>query len=134
MPIIERHFEGNPTVFVVEDDKYHLDYLRYLLKKMDMNVIACQSAEEATTFINHFSIDIAILDINLGSGNNGITLMKQLRSNRLMQNKPIISITAYAHYRNKLITEGFNDFIQKPYDYYNLAGIIHRHLPIPVLA
>ena len=134
MPIIERHFEGNPTVFVVEDDKNHLDYLRYLLKKLDMNVIACQSAEEATAFINHFNIDIAILDINLGSGIDGVTLMKQLRSNRLMQNKPIISITAYAHYRDRLISEGFNDFIQKPYDYYNLAGVINRHVPIPGLA
>ncbi len=134
MPIIERHFEGKPTVFVVEDDKNHLDYMRLLLKKLDMNVIACQSAEEATTFINHFNIDIAILDIHLGSGNDGVTLMKQLRSNTLMQNKPIISITAYAYNRDKLIAEGFNDFIQKPFDYYNLAGVIHRHIPIPGLA
>jgi CheY-like chemotaxis protein len=134
MPIIERHFEGKPTVFVVEDDKNHLDYMRLLLKKLDMNVIACQSAEEATTFINHFSIDIAILDIHLSSGNDGVTLLKQLRSNTLMQNKPIISITAYAYNRDMLIAEGFNDFIQKPFDYYNLAGVIHRHIPIPGLA
>ncbi|MEE9190598.1 MAG: response regulator [Candidatus Neomarinimicrobiota bacterium] len=120
----------NFTVLVVEDNTAHLEYLTYLLKKRDINVVSANNAQRALKQLKGLNINCALLDINLGHGMSGIQLMYKLRQMSKYKNIPIISVTAYYGRENKeaFINYGFTDFIAKPFNYNQLDEMLHNHL------
>lgn len=120
----------NFTVLVVEDNTAHLEYLTYLLKKRDINVVAANNAQMALKQLQGLNINCALLDINLGHGMSGIQLMYKLRHMTKYKNIPIISVTAYYGRENReaFINQGFTDFIAKPFNYNQLDEMLHNHL------
>ncbi len=120
----------NFTVLVVEDNFAHLEYLTYLLKKRNINVVSANSGEKALELLKGLDINCALLDINLGHGMSGIQLMVKLRHETKYKNLPIISVTAYFGRENKesFINHGFTNFIAKPFNYEQLDEMLHNHL------
>lgn len=62
------------NLLVVEDEPMVASLLREALAAADFNVMVAHSALEATTAARSFDPDIAVLDINLGDGGNGVDL------------------------------------------------------------
>jgi CheY-like chemotaxis protein len=120
----------NFTVLVVEDNSAHLDYITYLLKKSDINVVSANNGEKALKQLKGLNINCALLDINLGHGMSGIQLMQKLRHMTKYKSIPIISVTAYYGRENKeaFINQGFTDFIAKPFNYNQLDKMLHDYL------
>jgi len=82
------------------------------------------------------SYDLVLMDINLGAGMDGLLVSKTLRSIDKYANVPIIAITAYAMAgdKAKFISEGFTDYIAKPFAVSELLNIVSKHIkanPVP---
>jgi len=124
-----------PRIMVVEDDKMNrLVFKKMLGKISDLTIcsdgdLALQTIEE--TFNKNESFDIILMDINLPVPWDGIHLMKEIKSNYLQaQRIPFIAQTAYAMSgdKQKMLMEGFDDYIAKPIDKSELYHIIEQNL------
>ncbi|MEE9190202.1 MAG: response regulator [Candidatus Neomarinimicrobiota bacterium] len=126
--IFEHTFVNSPTALVVEDNEEHIKYLQFLLKKLEINVVGYTSWREALKNARNYDIDFALLDINLGEGMNGITLMELLKQNQNLKEADFISVTAYysQDYLDDFLAAGFVDYIAKPYSIKELEEVIHK--------
>lgn len=123
------------NIFLVEDDKINQILFTKLLIGCE-NLIIADSGEDAleklTDLMNEkFNIDFVLMDINLPGDYNGIKLMHKLKKEwKLFTKIPFIAQTAYAmsNDREKLISEGFNEYLSKPIRKTELVSVIEKVL------
>src|SRR5574344_821969 len=117
-------------ILVVDDEPNILILLKDSLSKNDFDVYISSNIEEAKKIIEKETIDIIILDIELGAF-SGIDFCKNLKQNRETKNIPIIMITA-KFINTDDIVDGFNvgadDYVTKPYKKNILIARIHAIL------
>jgi DNA-binding NarL/FixJ family response regulator len=82
------------NVLLVEDDNFARATLSAALSAIGMQVTACSSASKAFENSKKALFELAILDLDLGPGPNGIDLAFKLRSAR--PNIGIIFLTSYS--------------------------------------
>ena len=122
-------------IFIVEDDRINRMLLKKMLESMGEIVFAVDGIEtlkiiEEWTYKGVY-FDIMLFDINLPEPWDGISLMKEIKKRWKTYRKiPFIAQTAYALERDKdkLLEEGFDDYIAKPVDQKNLTNVILRRL------
>ncbi|KAB2847548.1 MAG: response regulator, partial [Ignavibacterium sp.] len=105
-----------PKILYVEDDVVALQFINIVLKA-SYNVETAFSAKEALEKITLKKYDALMLDINLGSGMDGLELMQKARENNYYKTIPIVAVTAYAAEsdKNEFLSKGFNYYISKPF-------------------
>jgi DNA-binding response OmpR family regulator len=117
-------------ILVVDDEPNILILLKDSLSKNDFDVYISSNIEEAKKIIEKETIDIIILDIELGAF-SGIDFCKNLKQNRETKNIPIIMITA-KFINTDDIVDGFNvgadDYVTKPFKINILIARIHAIL------
>ena len=76
-----------------------------------------EDGEKALALIDKKQFDLIIMDINLGSGINGIEVTEKIRKTPGYQSVPIIAATAFAMLgdREEFLAVGFDHYISKPY-------------------
>lgn len=107
---------STPNILIVEDDNISLFVLKKMLDR-DYVVHSASNSQEAFQKIRETSIDLILMDINLGEDSlDGIKLMKEIRANDPYQNLPVFAITSYAMAQDKtnFLKEGFDAFLPKP--------------------
>jgi CheY-like chemotaxis protein len=126
--IFDHSFISSPTALIVEDNEEHMKYLRFLLKKLEINVVGYTSWREALKNARYYDIDFALLDINLGEGMNGFTLMELLKQKQNLKDADFISVTAYytPEFEEDFIAAGFTDYLPKPYTMKELEEVIRK--------
>ncbi len=114
------------TALVVEDQKPNMNYILYLLDKMNISYIEASSGEEALKKIEGSRFDLMLLDINLGEKMSGIDLLQELRFIKQYESIPAVAVTAYYSGRKKqeLIDNGFNGYVAKPFSQDDLRNAI----------
>ena len=103
-------------ILVVEDDSTSRDVIYLFLKNL-YEVSFAEDGEKALKSIDGKQFDLIIMDINLGSGINGIEVTDTIRKTNGYKTTPIIAATAFAMLgdREKFLTQGFDHYISKPY-------------------
>lgn len=101
------------TCLVIDDEKILADSTCEYLSLFGVPSIVCYSTEEARSFLKSNSIQIVLLDINLGDG-SGFELCKEIRETL---DVPIVFISARTSDDDKIVALniGGDDYIQKPY-------------------
>lgn len=128
----------HPRVLAVEDDKPTRVFLRHTLNDFcDPSVV--ESKDEALEKIDSKSFDLVLLDINLSSGEaafpsteeGGVKLLKAIRERPHQREVPVVAITAYAmpDDRERLLSEGFDEYVSKPFTIEELQDTISEVLP-----
>jgi DNA-binding NtrC family response regulator len=111
---------GKLKVLVVDDQAPVVNALRVLF---DVHAIPCATAstpEEALQLIEFEPVGVVIQDMNFGSdrtsGEEGIQLFRRIRT--LEPQLPVVLMTAWASLEMavKLVKEGANDYLAKPWD------------------
>ncbi|MDQ7065893.1 MAG: response regulator transcription factor [candidate division KSB1 bacterium] len=103
------------TILLVDDEQDILDLLEFNLKTEGYRILTARDGEKALELAERFHPDLIILDIMLPE-KDGWTVLRELRSNGLTQNIPVIFLTA----KNSEIDEvvglelGADDYIVKP--------------------
>jgi ActR/RegA family two-component response regulator len=106
------------TILIVDDEESVRKSFREWLQGagLDCEVLAAADAETALNIANQRTIDLAVLDWNLGSGNNGLQLLEDL----YVFNPDIVAImiTGYAHQATPLdaMRIGVRDYLDKNQD------------------
>lgn len=114
-------------ILVVEDNDVDSFYINKLLSPY-FNVKFVKDSNEALHDYAGQKFDLIILDIHFSSGINGIELLKGIRRKRVNSITPIVAITAMAMSGDKerLISEGFDEYIQKPFDKRGIYKVLKK--------
>lgn len=131
---------GNNIETSTEDDrsqdvfKAHILYvednpvLRKLVKSMlpQLNITTVPTAEQALLLAEQQTFDILLIDINLGSGMDGIELAKKLRITPGFEKSRMIAITAYSLDQIEMAggKDIFNHYVSKPFSQEDLTQAI----------
>jgi len=113
----------------VDDDLMALNYINLLLRSL-YDVDTAISATVALELINKNQYNALMLDINLGSGLDGIELLKEIRQFENYKNVPSVAITAYASNSDRLefLSKGFTHYISKPFSKKELFSLLKEVL------
>lgn len=98
------------TILLVEDDFLNRRLLKKILSEYNFQILEAKNAVQAIKLLENESIDLVILDINLGENEqDGISIGKVVESNYEI---PFIYLTAY--YNQETISKAI---ATKPYSY-----------------
>ena len=121
----------NPVriVLVVEDDFASRQYLKFMLKRLNVEYLEAENGEDALELVRDKDIDVLLLDIALGFGISGIQLCEQLKQNSRFSDTPAIAVTAFAKDNLKEFDRvGFAGYLSKPYTFEQLKEILDKYL------
>ncbi|HVP68903.1 MAG TPA: ATP-binding protein [Anaeromyxobacteraceae bacterium] len=104
-------------VLVVDDDPDTLEALRQLLEQAGAGVVAAASAGEAMAALQRAAPDVILSDIGM-PGEDGISLIRRVRSLEAGRSIPAAALTAYtqAEDRDRALGAGYQVFLAKPVD------------------
>lgn len=121
--------EKNKKILLVEDNDIDCLYMGKLLADF-FELTTVKDSLKAHQFYNNNKYDLIMLDIQFKTGINGIDVLKGIKNSELNKNTPLIASTAFAMAGDKenLLEEGFNDYIQKPFDKNRLFQIMKKYL------
>ncbi len=114
-----------PQVLVVEDHETNAELACLYLSGHFVPEVA-NRGEDAIRMAERKKYDVILMDINLGSGIDGIETLHQIRKLNSCRTTPVIALTGYTQIgdRERLLAEGFNQYIPKPFDKSTLTGLI----------
>lgn len=103
-------------LLLVENDSVNASLIfRFLegLYSLDLAI----NGKDALNKISANKYDAFLLDINLGTGLNGLDIAMEIKKNSIYENTPIIAVTALAMEgdREKILSEGCTHYIAKPF-------------------
>jgi DNA-binding response OmpR family regulator len=101
-------------ILVVEDDQSLRELLSAALEREGFEVEAVADAPSAEAALDRFKADVAILDIQLGDGPDGLTLARRIRQR---QELPFVFLTDRAGVEDRLagFESGADDYVAKPF-------------------
>ena len=113
-------------IMVVEDSSYLNNFIATNLRKQNFEVIQCYNAKEALTKLSKSFVSLVILDLNLGDGVNGMSVLHSIR----LQDKilPVMIVSSVQDSNTKIegFREGCDDYITKPFYIEELLLRINR--------
>lgn len=103
-----------PRVLIVEDDKSVRDLLVAAFEAQGWNVRSAPDAQLGELEVETFQPDVAILDIHLGAGPDGLALARRIRQRRDL---PFVFLTDRAEVEDRLagFESGADDYVAKPF-------------------
>jgi CheY-like chemotaxis protein len=118
-----------PLVMVVEDNQDNLLLMSYVVESTGCSLISQTTAISAFSLAKQYQPDLIISDI-LMPGVSGIELIRLLRKEPLTLMIPTIAVTAVSGFeeRQRILNEGFDDYISKPYSIDDLEALLYRYL------
>ncbi|NUN09532.1 MAG: PAS domain S-box protein [Ignavibacteriaceae bacterium] len=104
-----------PEILLVEDNPMNVEVTVMFLRKI-CDVAFAQTGLEAIRMIKKKQYSVVLMDINLGKEMSGIETAHEIKKHKNYAKVPIIALTGYAMAgdREKLLNEGFHDYLAKP--------------------
>lgn len=115
------------TVLIVEDQPEVLRITREMLSRLNYHTVSARSAEEGLLRLDEdSSIVLAIVDVLLGDGMNGVQMMNNAQKRR--PDVKVIYTSGYAGNRRDITLPMGQPFLQKPVDLKVMSRTIHQIL------
>ena len=107
---------GRPLILLVEDNEDNI-LLATQFCKNAYDVTAATCGEEALELAAQNVYDLILMDINLGSGMDGLTAAKKIKSFDHYRNVPIVAMTGYTLQtdRTRILSAGCDYYLAKPF-------------------
>ncbi len=114
-----------PKILYVEDDTDHQQFVKIFLKG-SYDLFTAKDAETALEMVKQQQYDLILMDINLGSGMNGLEAVSIIRQIPLYKDTPILAVTANAlvSQKNTYLAGGCTGYIAKPFKKKKLLAFI----------
>lgn len=106
----------NATVYCVEDDTNIRELVVYALKTAGFQAFGFETAEDFYKGLEKEQPSLVLLDIMLPD-EDGMAILKKLRSDKETQQLPVIMLTAKSAEYDKVcgLDEGADDYVTKPF-------------------
>jgi len=120
-----------PRILVVEDNEKNLVLMRDVLSYFGYEVLEARDGLECIRIAVEHSPALILMDIQMPVM-SGVDAMKNLRMRAETREIKILAVTSLAMQgdRERLLGEGFDDYIQKPIDLVELPDIVKKHLRV----
>lgn len=114
-------------VLLVDDDSITYSIIEIWLKDI-AEIDYAPDAIKALEMLKRNFYPVVIFDINLKKGETGVGLLKKMRQIPGYETIPVIACTAYAMAGDeaKLLSEGFNFYISKPFEKNELIRVTNE--------
>ena len=110
---------GHRTVLVVEDNDMNMQLVEYLLEEGGYAIVKATSGEEALALTRSDSQrpDLILMDIHL-PGMDGLSVVREMKSDERTNRIPILALTAHAMRgdKDRFLEAGCDGYISKPID------------------
>lgn len=112
-------------IYIVEDDSNISELVVYTLKMTGFEAESFSCGEELSEAMEKNLPELILLDIML-PGEDGITILKQIRSNAVTRKIPVIMLTAKGSEYDKVtgLDSGADDYVTKPFGMMELISRI----------
>jgi DNA-binding NtrC family response regulator len=119
---------GAYRILVVEDEELMRSIIAQLLRSEGYTVFEAHAAEAALEIFEREKIALAIIDVNLGGGGSGLSLLSSIRA--LDSEVMGIIVTAYPSVESAVhaLHEGAYDYITKPFANDHLKAVVRNAL------
>jgi len=114
-----------PSVLVVEDNQLNSELILIYLRSQCRREMA-QNGEAAVRMALNKQYEIILMDINLGSGIDGMEATRQILKIPGYKDTPIVAVTGYTmdSDREKILAAGCTHYLTKPIDKCELSSLI----------
>lgn len=121
--------EMPPTVMVVDDFPFNLNYLQKILSEQGYTVMAFPRGELALAAVAARVPDVILLDIVM-PGLDGFEVCRRLKADARLEPVPVLFISALDEPRDKLqgFAVGGVDYITRPFDDQEVLQRVRTHL------
>jgi two-component system cell cycle response regulator DivK len=120
------------NVLVVEDNDMNMQLVEYLLEQGGYHIAKASSGEEALAAVHDPATpppDLILMDIHL-PGMDGLSVVRELKSNPRTTHIPILALTAHAMRgdRDRFLEAGCDEYISKPIDMKTFLATIEKYV------
>ena len=122
-------------IIIIDDDIDLVEAMRLSLENAGFEVIDAQDGEHGLEKVRAENPDLIILDVMMGTQDEGFHVAYQIRANKNTQDLPIIMLTAVGQETgfdfDRERDEDFlpvNEFLEKPVNPESLIEMIRKHL------
>lgn len=118
-------------ILVVEDNEKNLVLIRDVLSYFGYEVLEARTGLESIDMAVKHCPGLILMDIQMPVM-SGVDAMKILKNRADTREIKILAVTSLAMQgdRERLLEEGFDDYIQKPIDLVELPDIVKKHLRV----
>lgn len=115
-------------ILVVDDSKINLKVANNILKPYNFTIVDAESGYEALELAETQTFDLILMDIMMPKM-NGVEALRRLKEIDGFD-IPVVALTADAieGQDEKYIQAGFNDYLSKPIDRYQLNRVLNKYL------
>jgi len=121
----------NRTVLVVEDNDMNMQLVEYLLEEGGYNIVKAASGEEALSITREAAapLDLILMDIHL-PGMDGLSVVREMKSDLRTRKIPILALTAHAMRgdKDRFLEAGCDGYISKPIDVKTFLSSIEQFM------
>jgi len=117
------------TILVVDDSPVIQRMLSFTLKRNRHTVLTARHGKLALATLEKHKVDLVITDVSMPEM-DGLTLLKELRSNTDYQTLPVVMLTASGQEDDRIsaVAEGANGFLTKPTSSRELTQTVNKLL------
>jgi len=114
-----------PAILIVEDNEYNMELTEVYLSPY-YETHKAYDGETAIAMVQDHHYDAILMDINLGSGINGLEALQRIREINGNKALPVIAVTGYSGSddKSRLLEAGFTAFLPKPFNKSDLEGLL----------
>jgi len=118
-----------PLLLIVEDNDFNVELIEAFLQK-SFRLVKAFNGETAIQLAKEKHFDLILMDINLGTGIDGVEAMLQIRKINGNASMPFIAVTGFSSMEDKkrLLSLGFNAFLPKPFTRQSLLSVVQESL------
>ena len=121
-----------PVVLIIDDDPDIVNLAEIVLTDQGYKVQTALNGRQGMVAAFTSPPDLILMDVNM-PGRDGLTLLKDIRSQPDMANLPVIMLTGSSRPEvvSSAIHSKVNDFLLKPFDLDTLVERVTKWLPPP---
>jgi CheY-like chemotaxis protein len=118
------------NILVVEDNDMNMQLVEFLLEEGGYGIVKATSGEEALAITRDGrKPDLILMDIHL-PGMDGLSVVREIKSDERTARIPILALTAHAMRgdKDRFLEAGCDGYISKPIDVKTFIASIERYL------
>lgn len=119
----------NHKILCVEDSEDVQNVIRFIMKASNCSydLVSANNGIEALELLKNQSFDMILLDIIMPKM-DGFEFLQKYREHSSNSRIPVIVLSGNSDHKEKSISLGACDFLEKPFDHKELTNLIKMHL------
>lgn len=118
------------TILIVDDNDTNRKLCRAILEQSGYQTREAANGREGLQIVREELPDLILMDVQMPVM-DGVETLKRLRADPATRSVPVVALTSYAMKgdRERLLAEGFSEYVVKPIDIDRFLEVVRRLAP-----